>query len=104
MFTLRRTFPLIWGSFQILPLGAAREFRKANSARGRGRGNAGGTNDKAVTRSERQINGEFPPLPFHTIFFLHEDTTFRERLFRVFDTARCLLLSNNAALSNSASA
>ena len=31
MFTLRRTFPLIWGSFQILPLGAAREFRKANS-------------------------------------------------------------------------
>ena len=32
MFTLRRTFPLIWGSFQILPLGAAREFRKANNA------------------------------------------------------------------------
>jgi len=31
MFTLRRNFPLIWGSFQIPPLGAAREFRQANS-------------------------------------------------------------------------
>ena len=39
MFTLRRTFPLIWGSFQILPLGAARQFRKANIfSAGQGRG------------------------------------------------------------------
>ena len=29
-FPLRRTLPLIWGSFQIPPLGAARGLRKAN--------------------------------------------------------------------------